>query len=188
MLTVEVSADDRPSACTVVRSEALSTLERTYRTHSEPAGGDLEQAACDIVMRRGTYRHGLSADGTALAGRLPMIVNFLLTDPQGALYFSPAPMAPQVAVTRAAPRDAGALILRGVDAAHFPQLRPRAVVSISEAGRPLSCTIATSSGTDSGDVAICRHLMSIAYAPARDRSGRRVASPRTVLALTAEPR
>jgi hypothetical protein len=117
---------------------------------------------------------------------LRVVVNFVLSDPAGAFHLAPPP--PDPVVVKAAPRNPDALTLRMVDPADFPERRPTAAVSVSQDAKPIGCDIVKSSGTDAGDVAICRHLMRLKYGSARGRDGRKIASPFTLLRLTVEPR
>jgi hypothetical protein len=49
-----------------------------------------------------------------------------------------------------------------------------ATLDIPAKGRPARCAILTSTGTDAGDMAVCRHLMTTEFSPATDAGGRAV--------------
>jgi hypothetical protein len=172
LFDVAVGADDRIAGCTVQLVQG--------------DGDDFGLRACEIVRQRGRFRHALGADGRAYAGVVPMVMTFTMRQPQQASY-APGPAPSMGAAFRrpAAPEQPDALTLRG-SASVFLNDAPTAWLDVDQSGRVTRCRIRSSTGTDEGDVALCRGASEASFLPALGRDGEPVAMQSYYAAFTVE--
>lgn len=173
---IAIGADDRPGICTVKQSQAIVTQDERYRLQPGSADPALEKAACALLATRGSFRHALGQDGSPLPGAVGFQVNFVLLPPGRGQFFSPPPPAPPQFRERAKPRAGDAIIVRNVPVDDAARRRPAVSLAISEKGHVTRCRVFRTTGTDAGDMAMCRQAAQAEFLPARDLRGKQVAS------------
>lgn len=158
-IMVQVAADDRIERCEIL---------------SASGGGDIAALPCQLIARYGRFRHGLAADGSPRGGTSTLDFTFRIRDRAVPLA---EPPAPRFDGTPPGPIDPLDLVLRGASIADFPNDTPSAMLQVNAQGRATACVIEASSGSDAGDIALCRHLRGVAFHPGMNRAGVPVAAP-----------
>jgi TonB family protein len=141
----------------------------------------LTAAACPLVRRRAPLVHALTNDGTPRGGTMRVRVVFDLVEPEdseGAMVYVPPALVPVPGDKSRRPEvlDQDALVIRGAPPGLFRETGLAVNLDVDASGKVTRCSIFTSSGTDRGDMLMCRTASAARYSPGRDSRGTAIAS------------
>lgn len=156
---VHVGADDRVLGC---------------RATCPAADLRLTAAACPLVTTRGKFRHALGRDGSPRDGMVALVVTFEFPSSEPVMLQTPPQLA-SPPLRRASPIGADALVVPAASTALYPFRKPVLLADISDDGTVSRCGVEASSGTDRGDIELCRRISAVRFDPELDASGRPVA-------------
>jgi hypothetical protein len=157
-IRVTIGADDRLLGCEVIRAAADARLTA---------------AACLQIRKYGKFIHALGTDGVARGAAMLLDLHFELVEPID-------PDAPPVVVNvpeaqvaapgspkieRPKPVDPAALVIFGATAADFPNELPAVKIDVDASGAVTRCSMFIASGTDKGDIAMCRQISRARFRP-----------------------
>lgn len=158
LIDVEINPDDTVASC--VPQSALV---------------DLAEHSCRIIRERGRFLHALDFAGKAQSGRILMSVSFSVFRP--GQWRGPPPAPPSAGYRNADPVIRTAELLKlPAEPQIFTAPHPTAWLGINDKGRVTQCRIRTSTGTDTGDAALCRQIARARFEPARNPQGKRVSA------------
>jgi len=160
-LRLHIAPDDRLTACEYVPGG--------------PHSNEIAELACTLILQRGRFHHGIDAAGIAQPGVRNVSATLMLLTGNQSGGPPPAPPPPGASNSRPVMRDQNMRTLP--TAITFDPARLPAVwLEISERGRVTGCRIRLTTGSDAGDAALCRHIGSARFDPARTPEGDRVAA------------
>ncbi|MBX3563322.1 MAG: energy transducer TonB [Sphingomonas sp.] len=161
IVQVDVGPDDALLRCRVIED-------------SQPA--ILGDVTCSLLRARGVFRHALTVEGMPTAGQVRIGAKFDLEIPKPP---SNEPVnvlsLPTAWATQAVLSEPKKLVIRGA-AATFTTKNPGAMAQISARGDVTGCRISWTTGTDEGDIQLCRYVSAARFKPALDKAGRPMAS------------
>ena len=163
VVTVEIGAGDQVLACRVKEPAADSTLTA---------------AACPLVQKRAKFRHALLINGTPTPMSIDVEVSFDIMPPAQRdgmpVIYVPPPIAPTPGdqSQSAKPLNPESAIVRNPPRGLFRQDYAAVMLDIDASGMVTDCRIFSSSGTDAGDLYLCRKMRDVRFSPERDAQGR----------------
>lgn len=139
---ITVNANDTVIGCKVVADEK----------------GLLTRRICPVVIKRGRFRHAISADGKKIGGLIRLVLSLQGLEPDGTLYR--APISPPSPSGWKPPKRAELLNLPDLHLASAGPLgMPVVVADIAVNGQVTRCKIFRTSGDDDVDTAACRLVL-----------------------------
>lgn len=158
---LQIASDDTILGCRIVEERSVA---------------ELAPILCPVLRKRGSFKHALTIDGRPIAGKVLVTGNFDVKVPSKpdepiTVLSMPSPWAKQAALV-----EPKALVVRKASRAVFVNSKPSISLRISDAGTVSACTIDVGTGTDKGDIQLCRYASAARFTPALTSSGQAIAS------------
>jgi hypothetical protein len=139
-----------------------------------PRGFDNDPAyfarICGLLKQRAHFMHALTLDGSPVEGEVALTIEFTHRVPYTG---PPLPRPPGIAMPGGIWKDAQPLagqMSSGIPKG-LPNRHPVAELGISVQGAVARCVVRNSTGTDAGDIALCKALRATPFAPAQGQHG-----------------
>lgn len=163
-LLLQIGADDQLSAC-INQSSSLQA-------------SSIAERACELILQRGRFHHGIDESGQAHPGERQVTVRLqvhrILVSDRLVPPPSPPPAPPGLPNPLPVLLDAGGKMLPQ-DISSTLNRPPTLSLDVSALGQVTRCRITTTTGSDAGDVALCRHAAGLQFEPGHSANGQPVA-------------